>query len=186
VGSGPPAIHRLQGWSDRATGVSITRRIAVLGALVVAGAGAAAVIGGNGESDGSVLRGFGASDASRPSGISSLPPGVAEASVSQSFSISGSVEGLFPGETAPLVLTVTNPQTFSLTVTSIATTVKTSNSSCPSTYVKVTVFDGHLHVASGTSAQTTVLVTMKHGAPDACEGTHFPFRYAGLASAARR
>ena len=101
-----------------------------------------------------------------------------------SFSIAGTVAHLFPGKKRSLVLTVTNHQKVTITVTSISTIVSNASSGCVAANVKVTSFSGHLLVAAGKTAKATVHVTMTHSAPNGCQGAHFPFHYSGLATAA--
>ena len=101
-----------------------------------------------------------------------------------SFAISGSVAGLYPGASLPLVLTVTNPLKEAITVMSIATTVANASSLCVSGNLTVSAFQGSLAIAPGGSATTTVLATMAHAAPNACQGQVFQFQYSGTAKAA--
>jgi hypothetical protein len=100
------------------------------------------------------------------------------------FFITGRVLGLYPGVTLPLVLTVTNPNKFSITVTSITTTVRNASSTCLAANVKVTSFSGAAVVAARNTAHVTVHTTMAHGAGDACQRAVFPFHYRGVATGA--
>ena len=102
------------------------------------------------------------------------------------FSIAGRVRGLYPGATRPLTLTVTNPNRFSITVTSITTAVKNASSTCLAANVKVTRFSGAAIVVARRTAHVTVHVTMAHGAGNACQGAVFPFHYRGVARVRRR
>jgi hypothetical protein len=111
-------------------------------------------------------------------------PDAGNRGAASSFSIAGSVTGLFPGKTFPLVLTVTNPQTVTITVTSITTTVSNASSACVAKNVKVSSFSGNLVVAAKKTHKVTVHVTMIHSAPNSCMGAQFPFQYTGLATAA--
>ena len=95
------------------------------------------------------------------------------------FSISGELTGLYPGAILSLVLTVTNPQTFALKVTSITTTVGDASPVCPSSYLSVSSFNGPLQVAAEGHASATVVASMDHSAPDACQGAAFPLQYMG-------
>jgi len=96
-----------------------------------------------------------------------------------SFTISGSVGDLYPGKTRSLVLSVTNTETSSITVTSITTTVGNPTSACLAKYVKVTSFTGQLAVAAHKTAKVKVKATLLHSAPDACQAAVFPFTYSG-------
>ena len=105
----------------------------------------------------------------------------AAAALSSTFSIAGKVSGLYPGDSVPLVLTVTNPNKFGITVTSISTTVGNASSQCLAGNVTVTSFSGALTLSAGASGKVTVTVTMSHAAPDACQGRTFPVHYTGSA-----
>ncbi len=119
-----------------------------------------------------VLTGYGTSlQSSSPSPRLARPGSV--------FQITGRVAGLYPGQSGPLQLTVTNPQRYSITVTSIATTVGSASSSCPGTYLQVTAFSGSVVVAAQHQVAVTVTATMLSTAPDGCQGTTFPLVYAG-------
>lgn len=98
-----------------------------------------------------------------------------------SVSIAGSVAGLYPGGTLPLVLTVTNPGAGAITVTSIGTVVGKTSNLCRASNIHVTKFSGKLLVPATGKATTTVEVLMAHSAPNACQGAIFPFRYHGSA-----
>ncbi len=100
----------------------------------------------------------------------------------RTFSITGTVAGLSPGRALPLVLTVTNPQRYAITVASISTTAGNASSSCPAADVTVSAFAGQLPVGAGRTVSTTVTVTMRHSAPDGCQAAVFPFRYTGAAA----
>jgi hypothetical protein len=99
-----------------------------------------------------------------------------------SFSIAGTVGGLFPGNTSALKLKVSNPQTVAIEVTSLTTTVGDAAIGCAAANVTVSAFSGHLVVPAGKARKATVFVTLVHSAPDACQGAQFPFTYHGLAT----
>jgi hypothetical protein len=98
---------------------------------------------------------------------------------SSSFSISGNVNGLFPGEIVPLTLTITDSRRFGIIVQDVSTRVGTQSTTCSAKYVTVSKFSGQLHVAAKHAAQLGVQVAMRHGAPNACQGTVFTFTYTG-------
>lgn len=97
------------------------------------------------------------------------------------FSISGSVSGLFPGSSLPLVLTVTNPHPFPIQITSIATSVGSPSPGCASSNLAVTEFAGKLMVPANSTANVTLTATLGHTTPDACQGAVFPLHYTGTA-----
>jgi hypothetical protein len=104
---------------------------------------------------------------------------------SESFTISGSVHGLYPGASRALVLTVTNGRAFTVVVTSITTTVKDASPACPESYLSVSPFAGQLTVPSEGPATASVVANLAASAPDGCSGAVFPLLYAGLGRRAR-
>lgn len=117
-------------------------------------------------------------------GAATVTPSVsapATSSERSGFSISGSVSGLYPGASLPLVLTVSNPHAFAIDVTSVTTSVGTPNAGCASSKLTVTPFAGNLVVADHATATLTVTATLSHDAPDACQGVVFPLQYSGTA-----
>jgi hypothetical protein len=97
------------------------------------------------------------------------------------FVITGNVEGLFPGASRSLVLSVSNPEPFTIVVTSITTTVGSPSLQCPGTLMTVTPFSGKRSVPAHGAGQVTVTASLHHSAPNACQGVTFPFHYSGLA-----
>lgn len=134
---------------------------------------------------GGILVGYGSNESSAaspaPGTADQLVPGAGGRAVTSSFSIAGKVTGLYPGKTLPLVLTVTNPQKVTITVTSITTAVSNATTSCTAANVKVSAFSGSLVVAAGKTGKVSVNVTLLHTTPNACQGKTFPFHYTGIA-----
>jgi hypothetical protein len=97
------------------------------------------------------------------------------------FAISGAATGLYPGGSAPLVLSVSNPNPFAIEVTSLTVSVGNAGAGCPAANLAVTPFTGTLAVAGRATAAVTLFATMSHGAPDACQGAVFSLRYAATA-----
>jgi hypothetical protein len=97
------------------------------------------------------------------------------------FTISGSVAGLYPGLSRPLVLTVTNPKTFAIVVTSITTAVQDAGPACTTSSLSVGAFSGQLAVPGSGSATTAVVAGLSLTAPDACSGATFSLVYSGVA-----
>jgi hypothetical protein len=109
-------------------------------------------------------------------------PSTAASGLNGRFTIRGSVKGLYPGKSKPLVLTVRNPQAFAIVVTSITTSVGTPNAGCASINLEVTQFAGNLPVPAKGTAKVTVTATLSHSAPDACQGAVFPLTFSGTAT----
>jgi len=130
-------------------------------------------------------------DAGHPAGFDIVAAGAASAtgapsaSVSSAapprFRISGSVSGLYPGAALPLELQVSNPQPFAIVVTSITTTVVSSSHACTSSNLTVTRFAGSLVVPGRGAANVAMTATLRHSAPNACQGVVFRLHYAGTA-----
>jgi hypothetical protein len=97
------------------------------------------------------------------------------------FAITGNVAGLFPGASRSLVLSVFNPEPFTIVVTSVTTTVGSPSLQCPGTLMTVTPFSGKRSVPAHGAGQVTVTASLDHSAPNACQGVTFPFHYTGLA-----
>jgi hypothetical protein len=97
------------------------------------------------------------------------------------FRISGSIGGLYPGDSAALTLTITNLQHFAIVVTSISTTVGDATSSCLANNLAVGGFSGQVGVPASGSVHVSVPASLSHGAPDGCQGAVFPLTYGGLA-----
>lgn len=140
-----------------------------LGIGLLAAAAAFLVVGASSFASGSVVSGSGESG--------QTPSAQAAASV---FKIAGHDKGLYPGATVPLILTVTNPQTYAITVTSIKTDVHQPLTTCASTYLTVSLFSGSVQIPAGQHTTVKVFATLSHHAPNACQGTLFPLQYAGL------
>jgi hypothetical protein len=129
-----------------------------------------------------VLTGNGESSHLVPPPGANTAPGAVGPQTARTFTISGSVGGLYPSKSLSLVLTVTNQLKSSITVSSITTTVSNATPSCKAGNVAVTKFSGFLVVAAGKKAKATVHATMAKSAPDACQGRRFPFHYTGTAT----
>jgi len=178
-------MHSSQHRSDHARGIRLVRSSGAAAMLVAV---AVALAGHGAPADRLVLAGDGGSftDARASGTVIPAAPEPGAARSSSAFSIAGHVSGLFPGETLPLVLTVTNHESFPITVTSITTTVGNASAHCKAGNLTVTTFSGNLVVPAvkPRTATATVTVTMAHSAPNACQGARFLFRYSGLATEA--
>jgi len=97
------------------------------------------------------------------------------------FRIAGSATKLFPGHTVPLVLTVTNPQSFAIVVTSLTVGVHNASIKCAATNLSASAFASRLSVAAHRSSKATLHLSMHLNAPNACESAKFPLSFRGLA-----
>jgi hypothetical protein len=125
------------------------------------------------------LLGYGSSQLPSDSAFDAIP---AVTNAPATFTIDGGVSGLYPGQSLPLFLIVTNPFRFSITVTSIDTTVGSGTLRCSASYLTVTKFSGRLSVAAGGTARAAVIATMLRIAPNACQGVTFDLHYQGTAT----
>lgn len=161
-------------WSS-ARGRAVAKRVVL---LLVAGAVLAAILQlrfGVGHPTVMIVGGAGAASVSPT-------PATASAGQTGRFGISGSVTGLYPGASLPLVLAVSNPHQFTILVNSITTSVGSPSAGCLSTNLKVTAFVGSLSVAPKGTSNVTLVATLSHSAPDACQGVVFPLQYSGTAT----
>jgi len=101
----------------------------------------------------------------------------------KSFSISGSVTGLYPGATKNLPVLISNQNNQDIKVTSLHISVTGSDrSGCGSSNLSTTDYSGPAFVVPKLSSQTINLpVSMTHGASDSCQGATFTLQYSGTA-----
>ncbi len=105
----------------------------------------------------------------------------AEANGRREFVVSGQVLGLHPGAVKPLVLTVRNPNSLAIRVTSISVTVGAAGATCPATTVVVPRWSGSLLVPRDGTAAVTLSSRMSASAPDGCQSATYPLSYGGSA-----
>jgi hypothetical protein len=99
------------------------------------------------------------------------------------FTLSGSVDGLAPGKPAPLRLTVANPDSQPIRLTSATATPRSASSVCPASLLTIKAFSGtpETIVAARSRAVIELTVTLSAQAPEACKKVSFPLTYAGQA-----
>lgn len=109
--------------------------------------------------------------------------GNANSSDPKSFSISGSVSGLYPGSTKNLPVLISNQNNQDIRVTSIHINVTGSDKDgCASNNLATSDYSGPGFVVSKNSSQTINLpVSMIHDASNACQGATFTLQYSGTA-----
>jgi hypothetical protein len=122
---------------------------------------------------------------------------VATVTSGQPFSIAGSFAGsLFPGRSGPLALTLRNPNSVAIVVTSLTVTVRSGStkagcdgptnlqvtqSNVSSTNTVTVPANGQLTLPSGTVTTPQLLMRDLSTNQDACKGATFSFSYAGSA-----
>ena len=102
----------------------------------------------------------------------------------RSFRISGFVEDLHPGASAPLRLKLQNPHRFKIVVRKLKVGVGDAAGGCSASNVTIPRFKGRLHLAH--SKLLTLPVAMSPAAPSSCQNAIFPLTYRGKAKAKRR
>ena len=104
-----------------------------------------------------------------------------EANGRREFVVSGNVVGLHPGAVKPLVLTVRNPNSVAIRVTSINVAVRAAGATCPATTVVVPGWSGSLLVPRDGTAMVTVSSRMSASAPNGCQSATYLLSYGGSA-----
>jgi len=111
------------------------------------------------------------------------------------YPVAGQAAGLYPGAVVALPLTLTNPQSFGITVTELSVAVQSPSLACVSGVVEVGVLDsnGHFKVQNPVPVSVTlgkngslslsdkVQLHMVTSSPDACQGVAFSLSYGGSA-----
>lgn len=95
--------------------------------------------------------------------------------------IAGAVNGIYPGHSTNLVLTLQNPNGFNASVTGLTVTVGDASSECAKGNLTIGAFSGPLTVPAGSSTTATIAVTLSSTAPNECQGAVFPLSYAAQA-----
>jgi hypothetical protein len=107
--------------------------------------------------------------------------GNGQANGHKDFVVSGQVENLRPSGTRPMVLTVRNPNSVGIRVTSITVRAGAASASCQASLLTLPQWTGSLAVPKNGTAMLTVNVGLKPTAPDACQGARWPLTYGGTA-----
>lgn len=99
------------------------------------------------------------------------------------FTLSGTVGGLLPGKPAPLRLTVANPDSQPIRLTSATAAARSASPACPASLLDITAFSSTpgTVVAGRGQAVIELSVTLSGQAPDACKRVSFPLTYTGQA-----
>jgi hypothetical protein len=103
------------------------------------------------------------------------------ASAKKAFRISGDVDGLFPGASVPLTLSIQNLNNFNIDVQSIAVDVSNASGACTASVLTVEPFHGSLIVPKDGVASTNLNVRLDASAPMDCEDATWPLVYTGTA-----
>jgi hypothetical protein len=154
-------------------------RASAVAAVAVAVLATAAWASASGHAQGTVV--LSGQGSARPASLAGWASQSSVAGNGSSFSISGRVSGLYPGAVLPLTLTVTNSRSFPIDVTSISAAVGAPGGGCAASNLMVTSFSGQLLVPGQGTRHAVLHVTLRHAAPNPCQGVVFPLSYSGTA-----
>lgn len=93
------------------------------------------------------------------------------------FTLTAGYQGLYPDARVAVPVTVHNPQSFPIEVSTASATVGDARSDCPSRYVSVTTFAGRVRVPAYGTSIVPMQFHMLASAPDACQGAVFPLTF---------
>jgi hypothetical protein len=112
----------------------------------------------------------------------------AAAAAGSDFTLTGSVDGLYPGRTMDLAVVVQNVQPFRLTVNTADVGVGDASSACHASNLVAQGFAGAVVVAPNRTATVPVKLQLLDTAPDSCQAASFPltFHATGLLDAPTR
>lgn len=96
------------------------------------------------------------------------------------FAISGTVDGLYPGASQPLVLTFTNPNDTAIRVTDLSVTVAAASPDCPGSLLSFSTL-APLGVPAKGTASGQVDTRMSESASELCQGVRWQLTYSGTA-----
>lgn len=98
------------------------------------------------------------------------------------FTISGAVDGVFPGRTSQLRLTVRNTtERKRLRVVSLTVAVGDAAPGCDAGQLTIGPFSGSIKLRRRQAKTVTLPATLARNAPDACQGASFPLTFGGRA-----
>lgn len=99
------------------------------------------------------------------------------------LSLSGNVDGLYPGAALPLPVKVANNAAFDVEVTTITVTV-IANGRCSAANVAVAPFSGSLLIRKRATATAPLTITFSSQAPNECQDASFGLLYTAVATRA--
>ncbi len=111
--------------------------------------------------------------------------GGAKPSSAKPLVVSGFVEGLYPGATSTLLVTVTNDNNVAIAVASMRVDASDAGPDCPASVLMFTPPAPGQVIAARATATVPVAVAMASDAPDACQGATFPLRHTVTGAKAR-
>jgi len=111
--------------------------------------------------------------------------GTARAADVEQFSISGEIDGLYPGFVGTLPVVLRSESSRPLRVTQVHVRVSDAGPGCPATMLSVADTDLHLVLEPNVQTVVPVEVRMVRTAPDTCRGATFALAFTGAGSVER-
>jgi hypothetical protein len=114
--------------------------------------------------------------------------GAADASstTGDTFSITGDVDGVYPGFVGTLAARVTNTLDVSIQVRQVSGVAIDSSGGCDPAMLSITTAKTSLRLAPGETGQVPLAVRMRADADDRCQGASFTVRFDGTSLAQDR
>jgi hypothetical protein len=123
--------------------------------------------------------------ASGAAGAPRTTPGPPPAPGGPLVTLSGNVDGLYPGAALTLPLTVTNTQPYDVRLTAVRVDIGAASAACPASSITVNSWQGGAIVPGRGTTQIQLPVAMPTGAADGCVGQTFPLTFVGDAQPAK-
>lgn len=97
------------------------------------------------------------------------------------FTLSGSVDGLWPGGTMPLVVAVDNPYRFEIVLTALDVKVAAASAACPAPVLHIPPFAGEVRIPARGQTTVGLVASLDAAAPDECQGAEWGLTYTASA-----
>jgi hypothetical protein len=102
------------------------------------------------------------------------------------FTITGEVDGLYPGFLGTLDAQVTNSLVVPVRVDEVSGVVTRSSRDCPAATLSITTAKTSLHLAPAETGRVPLAMSMRADAGDECQGATFTLRFSGTSLAQDR
>jgi hypothetical protein len=97
------------------------------------------------------------------------------------FTISGSVDGLWPGGRRSLVVIADNPYPFDIVLTSLSVTVGDASVACPGSFLHISSLTAEVRIAGGGQRAIELAASLDADAANDCQGATWALSYAASA-----
>jgi hypothetical protein len=108
-------------------------------------------------------------------------PHVGEAGGGPRFTLSGNVDGLWPGAQRTLVVTAENPYPFDIVLTSLNVGVAAASASCPASVLHISSPAADVRIAARGRRAVELVASLDPDAPDGCQGAIWTLSYTASA-----